>query len=96
MSFPKLTYIKIFLTFVLFISSVYFFFPINVNAICAIGQDCPILTAIIRVTDLNSTPSYVSINYWIILAYLIIEYIIASAIITLSGRGGSISLAMKK
>ncbi len=96
MSFLKLTYGKMFLTTLLFIASLFFFFPININAICKIGESCPILTALIRITDLNSTPTYVSINYWIILSYLIIEYIVSSALITLSGRGGSVNFIVKK
>ena len=96
MRFLKLTYGKIFLTFFLFVLSIFFFFPINVNAMCSIGQDCPILTLIIRITDLNSTPSYVSINYLVILSYLIIEYIVSSALITLSGRGGVVNFIVKK
>ena len=96
MNILKVTYGKIFFTFILFVASLFFFFPINVNAICQTGKECPVLTMLIQITDLNSTPTYVSINYWIILAYLIIEYIVASALITLSGRGGAVNFVVKK
>ena len=96
MNILKITYGKIFFTFILFVVSLFFFFPINANVMCSIGETCPILTNLIRIADLNSTPSYVSINYWIILAYLIIEYIVVAAIITLSGRGGSVPFISKK
>ncbi|MEK6846980.1 MAG: hypothetical protein AABY16_02330 [Nanoarchaeota archaeon] len=96
MNFLKLTYLKIFITFVLFVATAFFFLPINVNAVCAIGEDCPILKTVIRITELNNTPTYVSINFWILGAYLIIEYIVVAAIVALSGRGGAINLIMKK
>ena len=96
MSFLKISYGKIFLTFVLFIATLYFFFPIKANAMCEIGKDCPILNAFIKITDLNNAREYVSINFLIIGIYLIVEYILVSAIVHLSGRGGAVNFIAKK
>lgn len=96
MKFLALTYGKIFFAVVIFVTTIFFRFPLSVNVQCEPGEICPTFNKFVIVTELSNTPESSNVQYWIIVLELLTSYILAAAIITLTGVGGFVQFLAKK
>lgn len=96
MKFLALSYSKVFFAVPIFALLISFAFPIKVNAICDAGETCPQFNTLIKITEINNTPNFSGIQFWIIVLEIFISYIVAAIIITLTGVGGFMQFINRK
>lgn len=62
-------------TLIIFALILTFFLPVKLNSLCKPNSPCPPYNSFIRITEVSTNPTFVSINYLFVIVELIISYV---------------------